>query len=56
MSEDYYQDGYNEGYGRGYLNDHHERPESDGDRYDYRTGREDGERRRRVREGLEDDI
>ncbi len=51
--EDFRQDGFNDGYGRGYLNSGHEMPESDGEKYDYRTGREDGERRRRIREELE---
>ena len=46
--EDYYNDGFNEGYGRRYRNQGHEAPQSDGDRYSYRTGQEDGERRRRI--------
>jgi hypothetical protein len=44
--EDYYKDGFNEGYGNGHLNNGHDFPDSDGDRYDYERGREDGERRR----------
>lgn len=45
--EDFWQDGFNDGYGQGYLNSGHESPETDGDRYDYRVGREYGERRRK---------
>ena len=52
--EDFRQDGFNDGYGQGYFNSGHEAPESDGDRYDYRVGREDGERRRRISEELEE--
>ena len=46
MPEDYYKDGFNQGYGRGYLNDNHDLPQSDSERYDYDQGVEDGERRR----------
>ncbi len=44
--EDFYGDGFNEGYGRPDLNQGHDIPETDGERYDYEQGVEDGERRR----------
>ena len=52
--EDYYYDGFNSGYGRNYLNDNHEYPQNDGDKYSYRAGYEDGQRRRKIKEELED--
>ena len=51
--ENYYQDGFNAGYGRSHLNDHHENPQTDGDRYSYRRGHEDGQRRRDISNELE---
>ena len=51
--EDFYSDGYNVGYGQSYKNDNHDYPQSDGDRYSYRRGAEDGERRRRVSDELD---
>jgi len=53
--EDYYEDGFNTGYGRSYLNDGHDSPQSDGERYDYQQGIEDGQRRRRFADELEND-
>jgi len=51
--EDYYQDGLNDGYGSGYLNSGHDSPQTDGEKYDYRQGVEDGEMRRQISEELE---
>jgi hypothetical protein len=51
--EDYYNDGFNTGYGRGYLNDHHDAPTSDGDRYSYNRGLEYGMRRRDISRELD---
>ena len=45
---DFYMDGFNQGMGRGYLNDGHDSPKHDYDRYSYERGRDDGERRREV--------
>ncbi len=50
--EDFYSDGYDVGYGN-YVDNNHEYPTSDGERYDYNRGREDGERRRRIADELE---
>jgi len=46
--EDYRQDGYNAGCGRAWLNDCHEFPQTDADRYSYNLGYEEGQRRARV--------
>lgn len=46
--EDYREDGYNAGRGQAWRNDHHEPPQTDGDRYSYRSGYEEGQRRQRV--------
>ena len=46
--EDYRQDGFNAGYGQGWRNNYHEQPYTDGDRYSYQTGYEEGSRRRRI--------
>lgn len=51
--EDYYDDGFNAGYGRSYLNDHHDSPRTDGERYDYQRGIEDGQRRRQIADELD---
>lgn len=51
--EDFYNDGFNYGYGRGYRNSGHEQPETDGDRYSYERGREDGQRRREIAKELD---
>ena len=45
---DFYMDGFNQGMGRGYLNNGHDLPNNDCDRYSYDRGREDGERRREL--------
>ena len=54
--EDFYNDGYNEGYGRSRRNDHHDPPQSDGDRHSFDQGREEGERHRRVAEEIDREI
>lgn len=54
MSRDYYDDGMRDGHGEKWRNGSEKGPESDGDRYDYRTGYEDGERCRRWREEEEE--
>ena len=55
-SEDWYGDGYNAGRGRSHLNRGHAMPQTDGDRYSYDLGREDGERHRRVAEELDREL
>jgi len=55
MMEDFYQNGFDNGYGRNYLNDDHEMSLSDGEQYDYRVGRADGERRRRICDELDNE-
>jgi hypothetical protein len=54
MSRDYYNDGFRDGHGDDWRNGSEDRPISDGDLYDYRTGIEDGERRRRSIDDLLD--
>ena len=51
---DYRQRGFDDAY-RGPSRDPFDAPQSDGDRYDYRRGYEDGERRREISEELERD-
>jgi hypothetical protein len=51
--EDYYNDGFNAGRGQSWRNEGHGSPQSDGDRYSYRTGQEDGERRREISRELD---
>jgi len=51
--EDYYQDGINRGRGQDYLNSNHDYPQSDGDKYSYHRGVEEGERRREISRELE---
>ena len=51
--EDYYNDGYNSGYNREHLNDYHELPQTDGDRYSYRRGYEEGERHKQISDDLD---
>ena len=53
--EDFYNDGFNDGFGYGYQNSGHIFPTSDGDCYDYRTGREEGEYRRRLSNELDNE-
>jgi len=50
---DYYQDGFDNGYGRDNRNYDNDYPKTDGDRYSYERGIEDGERRRKIREELD---
>lgn len=50
MSRDYYDDGMRDGRGDSWRNGSEECPESEYDKYNYRTGYEDGERRKRWRE------
>lgn len=52
--EDYRQDGFNAGYGQGWRNNYHEQPYTDGDRYSYQTGYEEGSRRRRIADEVEE--
>jgi hypothetical protein len=54
MTRDYYDDGMRDGRGDAWRNGSEEYPASDGDRYSYRTGYEDGERRRKWHEEEED--
>jgi hypothetical protein len=54
--EDYYSDGFNAGYGQSWRNQGHEAPQSDGDRYSYRTGQEEGERRREISRELDREL
>lgn len=49
---DYYNDGFNEGYGREHTSPR-EYPQTDGDEYSYRRGREDGERRKEAGRDIE---
>lgn len=49
---DYYQDGFDDGYGRSRYDDG-DYPANDGDRYSYRTGMEDGQRRWDIARELE---
>ena len=49
-----YDDGMRDGRGDSWRNGSEEYPESDGDRYSYRTGYEDGERCRKWHEEEED--
>lgn len=51
--EDYRKDGFNAGRGQGWRNDYHEPPQTDADRYSYRVGYEDGQRRERVSRELD---
>ena len=53
---DYYNDGFQQGYGRPNDNYDNDYPRSDGDRYSYRCGVEDGERRRRVSDELDREL
>ena len=53
MAENWYNDGFNNGYGQSYKNKGHDYPQTDGDKYSYTRGREDGERHRRISEELE---
>ena len=48
----YYNDGFDDSYGREHYGDR-ECPQTDGDKYSYRRGFEDGERRRRISDELE---
>jgi hypothetical protein len=54
--EDYREDGYNAGRGQAWRNDHHEPPQTDGDRYSYCAGYEEGERRRRVADEVDREL
>ena len=51
---DYYRDGFDDGYGKS-RHDDGDTPSTDGDRYDYRQGLEDGARRREIANELERD-
>jgi hypothetical protein len=46
---DYYDDGLRDGRGDKWRNGSEDYPETDDDKHSYRTGREDGERRRQWR-------
>jgi hypothetical protein len=52
MASDFYQDGFDDGYGRGKYGER-EYPETDGDRYSYERGVEDGRRRKSISEELD---
>lgn len=52
---DYYRDGYDDGYGTYRDNHDNDYPSSDGERYDYERGREDGQRRRDISRDIERD-
>lgn len=54
--EDFQKDGYNDGYGRTWLNNGHEKPQSDGDRYSYRIGREEGQRHRDIAKEIDEEL
>lgn len=51
---DYRQDGFNDGYGRHRDNDG-DYPQNDMDKYSYRSGYEEGRRRREISDELERD-
>lgn len=50
---DYYQDGFDRGYGKNHTNYDNDFPRSDGDRYSYERGVEDGQRRREISRELD---
>ena len=49
---DFYDDGFKDGYGQKHYEDR-EYPQTDGDKYSYENGLEDGQRRRRISDELE---
>lgn len=49
---DYYDDGWNDGYGR-WRRDDGDCPTTDDERYSYRRGFEEGQRRRRVADEID---
>ena len=49
---DYYQDGWDDGYGRDRIDDG-DYPVTESDKYSYRTGLEDGRRRRRIADEID---
>ena len=51
--EDYYNDGFNLGYGQSWRNSGHDSPQTDGDRYSFERGIEDGNRRREISQELD---
>jgi hypothetical protein len=53
--EDYYRDGFNNGYGESWRNNGHDGPQTEIDKYSYRRGIEDGERRRRIADELDNE-
>lgn len=50
--EDFYQNGFDAGYGRKHYGDR-EYPQTDGDKYSYEHGLDDGRRRRRIADELD---
>jgi len=50
---DYYNDGYDDGYGKQRSYGDRDYPQSDGDKYSYQRGLEDGIRRRRISDELD---
>ncbi len=54
MSEDFYKNGYDDGYGRRNYGDR-DYPQTDGDKYSYKRGVEDGQKRKKISDELEEE-
>ena len=52
---DYYNDGYEQGYGREVDNEG-DYPKTEGDKYDYQRGLEEGRRRRRISDEIDREL